>query len=101
MKRFALLFVLFALSAPSMAWNNGPSIYSNQGKYLGNLNSNRYDQNSVSNPYGRYGSRYSSDSINNPYGRTAAGTRRTRPTIRTAMACGYLVTTTSSLSDLG
>ena len=38
------------------------------GKYLGNLNSNRYDQNSVSNPYGRYGSRYSPDSINNPYG---------------------------------
>lgn len=38
------------------------------GKYLGNLNSNRYDPNSVSNPYGRYGSRYSTDSINNPYG---------------------------------
>jgi hypothetical protein len=37
-------------------------------KYLGNLNSNRYDPNSVSNPYGRYGSRYSLDSINNPYG---------------------------------
>lgn len=48
---------------------NGPSIYSNQGKYLGNLNSNPYDPNSVSNPYGRYGSTYSSDSPNNPYGR--------------------------------
>lgn len=39
------------------------------GKYLGNLNSNQYDPNSVSNPYGRYGSSYSSDSINNPYGK--------------------------------
>lgn len=39
------------------------------GKYLGNLSANRYDPNSVNNPYGRYGSRYSSDSINNPYGK--------------------------------
>ena len=34
------------------------------GKYLGNLNASRYDPNSVSNPYGQYGSRYSPDSIN-------------------------------------
>lgn len=38
------------------------------GKYLGNLSNNQYDQNSTSNPYGRYGSEYSQDSINNPYG---------------------------------
>ena len=38
------------------------------GKYLGNLNSNQYDPNSVSNPYGKYGSEYSQDSINNQYG---------------------------------
>ena len=38
------------------------------GKYLGNLSSNQYDQNSTSNPFGRYGSQYSNDSINNPYG---------------------------------
>jgi len=41
----------------------------NTGKYLGNLNSNQYDPNSVSNPYGKYGSQYSQDSINNPYGK--------------------------------
>jgi len=40
----------------------------NTGKYLGNLNSNPYDPNSVANPYGQYGSQYSPDSINNPYG---------------------------------
>lgn len=37
-------------------------------KYLGDLDSNRYNPNSVNNPYGQYGSKYSSDSINNPYG---------------------------------
>jgi hypothetical protein len=37
-------------------------------EYLGKLSSNKYDPDSVSNPYGRYGSKYSSDSINNPYG---------------------------------
>jgi hypothetical protein len=39
-----------------------------QGKYLGNLNSNPFDPDSVSNPFGRYGSPYSPDSVNNPYG---------------------------------
>lgn len=39
-----------------------------QGKYLGNLNSNRFDPDSISNPFGRYGSPYSPDSVNNPYG---------------------------------
>jgi len=37
-------------------------------KYLGNLNQNPYDPNSVNNPYGQYGSKYSPDSIRNPYG---------------------------------
>jgi hypothetical protein len=39
-----------------------------QDKYLGKLSSNPYDPDSVSNPFGVYGSRYSPDSINNPYG---------------------------------
>ena len=43
-------------------------IYSQDGKYLGNLNTNQYDPNSVSNPYGKYGNPYSPDSINNQYG---------------------------------
>lgn len=38
------------------------------GKYLGNANANPYDPNSISNPYGQYGSQYSPDSVNNPYG---------------------------------
>ncbi len=51
---------------------NSPQLYDSQGQYRGNLNGNRYDPNSVANPYGRYGSQYSPDSINNPYG---AGSR--------------------------
>ncbi len=63
----AISFLTLAL-ASSAALADPPQLYSRDGKYLGNLNSNRYDPNSVSNPYGRYGSKYSSDSINNPYG---------------------------------
>lgn len=50
----------------------GPKLYDSQGNYRGNLNGNRYDPNSISNPYGRYGSKYSSESLNNQYG---AGSR--------------------------
>lgn len=46
-----------------------PSLVGEDGTYLGTLSSNRYDPNSISNPYGRYGSRYSADSVNNPYGK--------------------------------
>lgn len=38
------------------------------GDYLGEYSSNPYDSDSVSSPYGQYGSQYSSQSINNPYG---------------------------------
>jgi hypothetical protein len=46
---------------------NSPKIYTPDGQYRGNLNNNQYDPNSISNPYGRYGSPYSNESINNPY----------------------------------
>ena len=42
---------------------DAPRIYASDGTYLGKLSSNRYDQESISNPYGRYG---------NPYGNTLA-----------------------------
>jgi hypothetical protein len=53
-------------SLPTLA--GPPSLVGEDGTYLGTLSSNPYDPNSVSNPYGRYGSRYSPDSVNNPYG---------------------------------
>ncbi|MBL7131323.1 MAG: hypothetical protein ISS45_07990 [Candidatus Omnitrophica bacterium] len=45
-----------------------PKLYSQDGEYLGKVSSNTYDPDSISNPYGRYGSPYSPDSVNNPYG---------------------------------
>ncbi len=65
--KLLLILGLALWAAPAHAQT--PIIVSPDGKYLGNANSNPYDPNSVSNPYGRYGSPYSPDSINNPYGR--------------------------------
>ena len=69
MKRlFVLIAAAGALTLGAQA--QSPQIYAGDtGKYLGNLNANEYDPNSVSNPYGRYGSPYSADSVNNPYGK--------------------------------
>jgi hypothetical protein len=46
-----------------------PRIYAEDGTFLGNLNDNQLDPDSVANPLGRYGSPLSPDSINNPLGR--------------------------------
>ena len=64
-----LIFALLLISVAAFA-QQSPRLYSNDGKglYLGTLSANRYDSESVSNPYGEYGSRYSDKSINNPYG---------------------------------
>lgn len=45
---------------------SAPRVYSG-GTYLGELSTNRYAPESISNPYSQYGSRYSPSSINNPY----------------------------------
>ncbi len=58
---------LMALASGALA-QGSPYIVSPDGQYLGNLNANPYDSNSVANPYGQYGSPYSPNSINNPYG---------------------------------
>ena len=67
-----LKFVLaIACLATATLFGQSPELRSNDSdnKFLGTLNSNRYDPNSIANPYGRYGSKYSPDSVNNPYGR--------------------------------
>lgn len=43
-------------------------LFASDGKYLGNINLNKYDSNSLANKYGNYGSLYSADSIFNKYG---------------------------------
>jgi hypothetical protein len=55
--------------APIRSAGTAPVVVGQDGHYLGRLNNNPYDPNSVSNPYGRYGSPYSADSVNNPYGK--------------------------------
>jgi hypothetical protein len=39
-----------------------------QNKPLGSVNANPFDPNSVSNPFGQYGSQFSPDSVKNPFG---------------------------------
>lgn len=56
---------------------NPPKLYSGDGTYLGELSQNKYDPDSVSNRYGRFGSRYSPTSVNNPY--SPWGRYRTQP----------------------
>jgi hypothetical protein len=46
---------------------NSPRIYSPQGEYLGNLNNNQFDPNSVSNQFGA-GSPFKPNGVNNPFG---------------------------------
>ncbi len=52
--------VMMLIGVSGVAW---------AGEYLGNLNPNRYDPNSVNNPDGEYGSPYGENSIHNPYGK--------------------------------
>ena len=56
---------------------NPPKLYSGSGQYLGELSTNRYAPDSISNPYGNFGSRYSPTSVNNPY--SPYGQYRTQP----------------------
>lgn len=42
-------------------------MYANDGTFLGNVNNNVYDPDSISNPYGKYGNLLSPDSIKNQY----------------------------------
>lgn len=54
-------FEAFAQSSPVI-------VDPDTGEFLGALNNNPYDPNSIANPYGKYGSPYSPNSVNNPYG---------------------------------
>lgn len=57
-------------SRPTRPFSSNDSdrrIYAEDGAYLGKLSTDRYDPESISNPYGQYGSRYG-NSVNNPYG---------------------------------
>ena len=68
----ALAAVVLATPAAAVDFRTGansPRIYAPDGTYLGNLNSNKFDPNSISNSFGRYGNKFSPDSVNNKFGR--------------------------------
>ena len=67
MKKIAL--VLSLLITPVSAQEGPPQIFAPDGKYLGDLDGNPYNSNSVNNPYGRYGNPYGRDNVTNPYGK--------------------------------
>lgn len=67
--KIATLAAVAAVLVATPAFAGSPYLVSPDGQYLGTLSSNPYDPDSVSNPYGRYGSPYSADSVNNPYGK--------------------------------
>jgi hypothetical protein len=64
----AVVIVLSFAGWIGEALADAPKIYSQDGKYLGNLSANQLDPDSVNNELGQYGSRFSPDSINNEYG---------------------------------
>ena len=74
MKAIIALATAIALITPAAAADfrtgaNSPKIYAPDGTYLGNLNSNKFDPNSISNEFGRYGSKFSPNSVNNEFGK--------------------------------
>ncbi len=52
MKCMIVAAALMAMAFPAAA--QSPRLYAPDGTYLGNLNSNKFDPDSVSNPYGQY-----------------------------------------------
>jgi hypothetical protein len=55
-----------ATSATNRYAFDTPKIYAADGTYLGKLSTNKYDPESISNPYGLYGSKHGNN-LMNPY----------------------------------
>jgi hypothetical protein len=74
MNRTIITAALILSAAPAVAQvdfrgnGNSPVIIAPDNSYRGNLNNNKFDPNSISNPYGKYGSQFSPDSVNNRFG---------------------------------
>lgn len=70
-KIMAMVGLLIATCSPALAQNTALLLFDGEThkEFAGCLNCNRYDDSSVCNAYGDYGSRYSDTSIWNRYGR--------------------------------
>ena len=82
LRRTLIPFAVLGLGIAAIsAEAQSPRIYGPDGTYLGNLNRNQFDPNSVSNPYGQYGSnRLAASTIRTD--NMAAHIRRIASTIR-------------------
>ncbi len=65
--RKAFSFILAFLCIATISTAQEVKLYGEDGTYLGKVSKNKYDPESISNPYGQYGSKYSSTSVNNEY----------------------------------
>ncbi len=69
---FKPLLTIFLFVALSISNGKGQALHiyggQNNDVYLGCLNCDKYDQNSIWNAYGKYGYKYNSNSIWNSYG---------------------------------
>ncbi len=73
MKTIIATLAILAATSGAQAYDfrtgaNSPKIIAPDGRFVGNLNNNEFDPNSIANPFGKYGSEFSPDSVNNPFG---------------------------------
>lgn len=70
MKTILIIFIIFFFAIPTIRAQKALQLYGGEDhkEYLGCLNCSRYDQNSIWNAYGKFGSKYNSDCIWNSYG---------------------------------
>ena len=77
MKKLLITAALVLMAGAAQAQNslnpygndtNSPKLIAPNGQFLGNVNANQFDPNSIANPYGQYGSKYAPDSVNNQFG---------------------------------
>lgn len=72
MKALVAIFLFIGVSSahadPFCDLVIGSRIQASDGTFLGVVSKDKYNLESISNPYARYGNQYSPDSILNPYG---------------------------------
>lgn len=68
MKRVLCVWILMWVCSGVAGAQTPYLVDPSSGAYLGDLSANRFDENSIANPFGRYGSRFSQESVNNPLG---------------------------------
>lgn len=67
MKRVMMFLICLSTPASAQIVDTGPpQIFTPEGKYLGDMDGNQYNRNSINNEYGPYGNPYG-NTVKNPY----------------------------------